>query len=384
MGEKKKVHPGFKKNAKVLLAIGGLGAIATAVAFYTIGDRRKAPAVVDVPSVDTRGSTQTKETPSYSRALENVNRQEFQKAESADGTFIPALSEHGAKSAPLEDELAKRDQENPPHVPRDYARPNQTPVTQPGQTNPPQIDPAVAEQVRLLQAQWTAPTESQEILGLAQRTSTKPDSAAVSQPQAASASVTTSSQHSANQTPYIRGLDQIPAEYVNSIDTDAPSDVLATVKTGKYAGSMLYGNARLSNEVVVTDFSKMQTPTGDFINISAVALDQDELRTAQPADIDHRYVQRIAIPAVMGALGQIGNVYSNAGATVQQTPLGGTTTIQNPNPTTRQTVGAAGSGALQATQQVIQQETASIPPRRGRIKKGTPIMVLFKNDVFLK
>lgn len=383
----KKIHPGFKKNAKVIIALGAIAVAATAIAVVTIKDKRKAPATIDVPAIDTRGATQSTETPNYARALDNVNKQGFQNAEHTDATFIPTLSERGGKTTPLEDTLAKREQENPPQVPRDYARPNQTPAAQ-GTTpaNPPQVDQAVIEQLKLLQSQWTTSESSQDVLGLAQQIN-KGDGKSAPQ-TTATQSVTGTAESAiasaAKQEPYIHGLDQIPAVYANSIDTDAPSDVLATVETGKYAGSILYGTARLSNEVVVTEFTKMQTPTKEFISITAVALDENELRTAQPADIDHRYAQRIGIPAVMGALGMIGSVYSNAGSTVQNTPLGGTTVIQNPNPTTKQVAGAAGAGALQATQQVIQQETSAIPPRRGRIKKGTPIMVLFKNDVHLK
>lgn len=384
----KKIHPGFKKNAKVIVGLGAVAIAATAIAFVTIKDKRKAPAAIDVPAIDTRGSTQSAETPNYARALENVNNQGFQKAEHTDATFIPTLSERGGKSTPLEDDLAKREKENPPQAQRDYARPNQTPVAQTATgtpANPPQVDQAVMAQVKLLQDQWTSTESSQDVLGLAQQTAKVDGRAATQSAQTVAAGNAGSGETSgAKQLPYIHGLDQIPAVYANSIDTDAPSDVLATVETGKYAGSILYGTARLSNEVVVTEFTKMQTPSKDFLSITAVALDENELRTAQPADIDHRYAQRIAIPAVMGALGMIGSVYSNAGATVQNTPLGGTTVIQNPNPTTKQVAGAAGAGALQATQQVIQQETSTIPPRRGRIKKGTPIMVLFKNDVFLK
>lgn len=387
MADRKKMHPGFKKNAQVIMVVIGISVAAVAVAFLAIKGRRAPPPTVEVPSMDTRGATQTPESPSYAKTLERTNHQGFQKAEKADESFIPTFSERNAKVAALEDNLNKRESENPPQQRRDLARPNQTVATtqdaaaaQPSQN--------VSEQVTKLMATWT-PESSQEVLGLAQTVSNKQDpkspgvvNAASYSPSAATAPASPGGGNTA--TPYIRGLDQIPAIYANSIDTDAPSDVLAKVETGKFAGSVFYGTARLSNEVVITEFTKMKIPTGEMLTITAVALDEEELRTAQPADIDHRYVQRIGIPAVLGAIGAVGSAYQNAGSIIQQTPLGGVTQTTNPNPSTRQIAGAAGAGGIQATQQVIQQETASIPPRRGRIKKGTPIMVLFKGDVYLK
>ena len=388
MADSKKMHPGFKKNAKVIVVVIGISVASVAVAFLAIKGRRAPPPTVEVPSMDTRGATQTPESPSYAKTLERTNHQGFQKAEKADESFIPTFSERNAKVAALEDSLNKRESENPPQQRRDLARPNQT-VSTTQDANAAQPSQNVSEQVTKLMATWT-PESSQEVLGLAQAVSNKQDSKSSGMVNATYNSPSTavvSAQQGGGSTaasPYIRGLDQIPAIYANSIDTDAPSDVLAKVETGKFAGSVFFGTARLSNEVVITEFTKMKIPTGEMLTITAVALDEEELRTAQPADIDHRYVQRIGIPAVLGAIGAVGAAYQNAGSIIQQTPLGGVTQTTNPNPSTRQIAGAAGAGGIQATQQVIQQETASIPPRRGRIKKGTPIMVLFKGDVYLK
>ncbi|MGN5477706.1 hypothetical protein ACTMU2_14485 [Cupriavidus basilensis] len=162
-----------------------------------------------------------------------------------------------------------------------------------------------------LRALWTRDESSQQILNIAAQAGEARNTNAAAATAAPGGSTTTAADDTNSKrqaVPYIRGLDQIPAVYQNSIDTDAPSDVLARVETGKYAGSVFYGTARLSNEVVVTDFTKMKVPTGEMITITAVALDEEEMRTAQPADIDHRYVQRIGVPAVLGALGAAGSV----------------------------------------------------------------------------
>ncbi|AMR78597.1 DotG/IcmE/VirB10 family protein [Cupriavidus nantongensis] len=385
MAERKKLHPGFKKNAKVMAVVAGVAVAGVGVAYMAMQGRSSQAAIVEVPAIDTHGAKKTEETPNYSKALNRANEKGFQQAEHVGGTFIPTLSENSGKTTTLEDDPAKRAEANPPPQERDLARPNQ-PYTA---TEAQQVQPTstgLGDQLQGLRAVWTRDESSQQILNIAAQTGDARNANATTTSLAGGGTSTASDGASTKRqaTPYIRGLDQIPAVYQNSIDTDAPSDVLASVETGKYAGSLLYGTARLSNEVVVTEFTKMKVPTGEMITITAVALDEAEMRTAQPADIDHRYAQRIGVPALLGALGAAGSVYQNAGSVVQQTPLGGVSTTTNPHPSGKQLGGAAVSAGLQATQQVIQQENASIPPRRGRIKRGTPIMVLFKADAYLK
>nr|WP_280971238.1 DotG/IcmE/VirB10 family protein [Cupriavidus gilardii]WDE72602.1 hypothetical protein [Cupriavidus gilardii] len=387
MAERKKLHPGFKKNAKVMAVVTGVAVAGVGVAYMAMQGRSSQAAIVEVPAIDTHGAKKTEETPNYSRALNRANEKGFQQAEHAGGTFIPTLSENSGRTTSLEDELAKRAEANPPQQARDYARPNQTNVAPSADAQQVQAtSTGLGDQLQGLRAVWTRDESSQQILNIAAQAVDARNSNATATSAAGGSTSTAAGDTGTNRqaTPYIRGLDQIPAVYQNSVDTDAPSDVLAHVETGKYAGSLLYGTARLSNEVVVTEFTKMKVPSGQMITITAVALDEAEMRTAQPADIDHRYLQRIGVPALLGALGAAGSVYQNAGSVVQQTPLGGVSTTTNPNPSGKQLGGAAVSAGLQATQQVIQQENASIPPRRGRIKRGTPIMVLFKEDAYLK
>lgn len=386
MAERKKLHPGFKKNATVMAAVTGIAIVGVGVAYMAMQGRSSRAAIVEVPAIDTHGAKKTEETPNYSRALNRANEKGFQQAEHAGGTFIPTLSENSGKTTSLEDELSKRAEANPPQQARDIVRPNQAYVATSGEAQQAQpTSTGLGDQLQGLRAVWTRDESSQQILNIAAGGDAR--SANATATNVAGPSISTAAGDAGTKreaTPYIRGLDQIPAVYQNSVDTDAPSDVLAQVETGKYAGSLLYGTARLSNEVIITEFTKMKVPSGQMITITAVALDEAEMRTAQPADIDHRYVQRIGVPALLGALGAAGSVYQNAGSVVQQTPLGGVSTTTNPNPSGKQLGGAAISGGLQATQQVIQQENASIPPRRGRIKRGTPIMVLFKEDAYLK
>ena len=119
---------------------------------------------------------------------------------------------------------------------------------------------------------------------------------------------------------------------------------------------------------------------GKSYSVTATALNDETLMSSLPADIDHRYGERILAPALLGAVGAVGSVYSNSGATVTVNPLGGTTSV-NPNATIQQAAGAAAAGGTQGISQVISQQVDAIPPIRGRVAANTTIIVKFKADV---
>ncbi|MGN5477707.1 hypothetical protein ACTMU2_14490 [Cupriavidus basilensis] len=125
MSERKKLHPGFKKNAKVMAVVTGVAVLGVGVAYMAMKGRASQAATVEVPAIDTHGGKKTEETPNYSAALNRANDKGFQQAEHSDGTFIPTLSENSGRTTNLEEELAKRAQATPQAQPRDMARPNQ-------------------------------------------------------------------------------------------------------------------------------------------------------------------------------------------------------------------------------------------------------------------
>jgi len=395
---KKKFHPGFIKNARNVGIIVGVAIAVVVVAVLAMRSRHKKGPTVDVPAIDMRGGTQTVESERYGQVLNKTNKEGFKQAAQAGGTFIPALSDKNATSTTnLEQEMQKR-ADAEPEKRIDYAHPNNVNSTgqQAGQA---QAQPAPVQASTTLQAQlerlalvWSP--NSQSTLGLSQEKN-QPAQANVVAGQGqgiAQNSVTTSTgqQNQANVVgkPYISSMDVLSANLVSGIDTDVVmSDVIAGIDSGKYAGAKFMGTAKLVNELVDIQFTMMRLPPamgGKTIKVNAVAITESEMRTGLNAQIDHRYGQRVGIPMLLGAMGAAGTLYANSGSTVQQTPLGGVTTATNPNPGTKQIMGAAVSGGLQSIQQVIQQETSTIPPRRGTINRNMPIGILFKEDVVMQ
>ncbi|SEI14446.1 DotG/IcmE/VirB10 family protein [Paraburkholderia hospita] len=378
--ESRKLHPGFLRNAKVIAGIVVLAVVCTVVVLVTMKHRKEGTVQFDIPTVDSQGGTPTPESPHYTQALTRSNQEKLAQAQKADGTFVPALSDN----TQLEQQLQQRTNNAAPER-IDYQHPGGAPQTPQGQTPqaqqlPPLPPPSqgVSQQVATLANQWDNPPQSQEVLGLQKQGDQA--SASASQRDAASATATQVAQ---SPTPVIKDSEKYYAHLENGIDTGAPSDVLVILDQGPCKGSELRGTGKLTNESVSATFTTM-TCKGKTVAVDAVALNDQTLSNALPADIDHHIPERVLIPGVLGALGAAGSVYSNAGSTVTQNPLGGVTQVNNPNPTSKQLIGAGVSGGIQGMQGVIQQQIAAIPAITGRVNMNTPVLILFRADVVIK
>lgn len=386
--EKKKFDPGFIKNARNVAILIGIAITVVVVMFMAMKARNKKAPPMDVPPIDMRaGVQQASENERYSQVLAKTNKDGFKQATQDGGTFIPALSDRDAKTTELEKDLQQR-VDSQPDKRIDYARPNNTggQGTQ-SQQGPVPVAAGLQQQLDALVNAWSG--NSQQVLGLAktQQQAQAPTPTAAQSQQPGMMPAQTAQANQAVE-PYISATDIVGANLLSAIDTDDPSsEAIAEVDSGKYAGARFMGTAKLVNEVVTIDFSTMRLPKslgGRTVKITARAVTEDDLKSGLPAKIDNRYGQRVGIPALLGAVGAAGTVYGNSGSVVQQTPLGGVTTTTNPDPGTKQIAGAAVSGGVQATQQVIQQQAAAIPPKRGEIERYRPIAILFKEDVILR
>lgn len=367
-GQKQKMHPGFLRNAKVLAIIAAIVVAGLVIVVLSAKHRNDKPSEVDVPTVDATGGKPAPETPHYTQALAKQNAQGATQARAEDATFIPALSDN----APTESTLQNRETQAPVAQKIDYSH---TTDNQNTQQLPPLPPPAqgLGTQMSGLFAAWDNPPNSQKVLGLQQ------DKSNVVAASAASAQPATAPVQAQEKHVLIQALSQYAGHLVNGIDTDAPSDVFANLDEGPCKNGELAGTGRLSTETVTATFTTMRC-NGKSYSVTATALNDETLMSSLPADIDHRYGERILAPALLGAVGAVGSVYSNSGATVSVNPLGGTTSV-NPNATIRQAAGAAAAGGTQGVSQVISQQVNAIPPIRGRVAANTTIIIKFKADV---
>ncbi len=359
-------HPGFAKNLKI---IGGamLLTIVGGVIGFKMMQRQQMPlAQMDILSLDVQGGVPASETPHYTEALARVNQQGLAQAQKTNNTFIPGLS----------DRRGKVETEPPLQQSESHAIDHKNPQLLPPLPTP---SPGISQQVQALIASWDNPPQSQQVLGLQEQSSN------ATELNSALPSITnqTTSATQAAKKPILSAAERYYAHLENGIDTDAPSDVLAVLDQGPCQGGRLMGSGKLTNEVVTATFTTLSCQ-GHTVSVNAVALNDETLTNALPARINHRYAQRIAIPALLGGLGAAGAVYNHAGSTVTQSPLGGYTEVTNPNPSLKQIAGAMTAGGMQATQNVIQQQVSNTPPMHGRVAANVPVLILFKSDVFLE
>jgi hypothetical protein len=381
--QRRKLHPGFLRNVKVIAVIAALAAVCIGVAFVAMKRRPEKTPELDVPSVTAQGGTPQAETPRYTQTLNRANQEGLAQAQKTGETFIPAFSDRNAQ---IEKALEQRADGAPQVQKIDYQHPNGLP---PGQSTPaaqplpslPSPTQGVGMQVQQLVNQWDNPPQAQEVLGLQKEAQTAA-SAAAAPTLPGTASALQPVAVAQTRPAIIHASDRYYAHLENSIDTDTPSDVLAVLDQGPCKGGELMGNGKLTGGAVTVSFSSMQCG-GKTVAVTAVALNDQTLSNALPADMDRHLMARVAVPALLGALGAAGSVYSNAGSTITQNALGGTTTIENPNPTARQLEGAAVSGGMTGVQGVIQREVASVPPLTGHVGANTPLVILFKADVAL-
>ncbi|PMS17091.1 conjugal transfer protein TraO [Trinickia dabaoshanensis] len=381
--QRRQLHPGFLRNVKVIAIIAVLAAVSIGVAFVAMKRRPDKAPEMNVPSVTAQGGTPQAETPRYTQTLNRANQEGLAQAQKTGETFIPAFSDRNAQ---IEKVLEQRTEGAAQVQKIDYQHPNGLP---PGQSAPtaqplpslPSPTQGVGMQVQQLVNQWDTPPQSQEVLGLQKEAQAAASATAAlgspgtsTSPQAVAAAQT--------KPATIHASDRYYAHLENSIDTDTPSDVLAVLDQGPCQGAELMGNGKLTGEAVTASFTSMRCG-GKTVPVTAVALNDQTLSNALPADMDHHLVARVAVPALLGALGAAGSVYSNAGSTITQNPLGGTTSIQNPNPSAHQLEGAAVSGGMTGVQGVIQREVAAVPPLTGHVGANTSLVILFKADVVL-
>lgn len=370
----RKMHPGFMRNFKVIGAIAAVAVIGAVIVIVSAKNKHAdaADATNLPPTMNAKGGKASPETQRYADSLKQANKEGLAQAEQTGGTFVPALSDRNAEiNAALD---ARGNQQ-----PQQQAQPQKIDYqTQPGQAAAQQLPPlpqpvqGVDQEVNSLATQWTTyPT--QEVLGIQKEAK---ESAAVANAAAAGAPA---SAPAAPKIAIIHTNDKYYGHMENAIKTDATSDSLVLLDQGPCKGGELRGAGKLTGEEVTASYSVL-TCNGQTYAVQAEALNPDTLSNALPADIDHHVIAHVAVPALLGAIGAAGQVFQNAGATMTTSPLGGTTLVQNTNPSARQLEGAAAAGGTNGVSSVIQKENDAIPQITGTVAANQAVVVLFKSN----
>lgn len=168
-----------------------------------------------------------------------------------------------------------------------------------------------------------------------------------------------------------------------SVNSDEPGPILATVVSGKYAGSKLIGNFthQPQQESVIINFTQMSIPkyTKSF-SVQAVAIDPNTARTALASDVDKHYLLRYGSLFASSFISGYGKAIASQGTTTTS-PLTGATTTTTPPLSNKdklfEAIGEVGTQWGQQTRPLFN------TPYTVTVDQGTSVGLLFLADLEL-
>jgi intracellular multiplication protein IcmE len=174
-----------------------------------------------------------------------------------------------------------------------------------------------------------------------------------------------------------------PGEIDIGVDSDnSTTPVLARINTGKYTGIVLKASdgAKLTGEGVVIHFSEMAYK-GINYKVDAYALQEDSLLANVATDVNHRYMSRIVLPALLGGIGSIGEMYSQANT--QLVSNGFNSQVVRPSlPDGTAVLGAMAGGAAGQAAKVLTEDAQRLPATQVTVTKGQVVAIQFMRGVY--
>ncbi|WP_426154121.1 conjugal transfer protein TraO [Pseudomonas sp. DC3000-4b1] len=178
--------------------------------------------------------------------------------------------------------------------------------------------------------------------------------------------------------PYWRGAGEISM----GVDSDNNTTPVLGKLSGAYAGAVLKApeGARLAGEGVVIHFTEMAFK-GINYKIDAYALHEQTLMANVATDVNHRYMERIVLPAILAGIGNIGEMYSQANTEVLTNGFS-TQTVRPGMPDGAAVAGSIAGGAAEQAAQVLTQDAARTPATQVTVTAGQVVSIQFMRGVY--
>lgn len=179
--------------------------------------------------------------------------------------------------------------------------------------------------------------------------------------------------------PYWRG----PGEIYTGVNSDnGPTPVLGRFVSGPYEGAILKADegAKLSGDGVIIHFTSMAFG-GQNYKIDAYALSDDTLVANIATDVEHHYVRRIILPALLNGLGGAGELYAQSNTQVLSNGFN-TVTARPSTPDSTAVAGVIAGNAASQASQVLMNDAARLPDRTVSVKNGQVVAIQFMRGVY--
>ena len=178
--------------------------------------------------------------------------------------------------------------------------------------------------------------------------------------------------------PYWRGAGVIDI----GVDSDNSTTPVLGKLSGPYAGAVLKApdGARLQGDGVVIHFTEMAFK-GINYKVDAYALQDDTLLANVASEVNHRYMSRIVLPAILGGIGNISDMYTQANTQVVSN--GFSTQVARPGtPDGTAVAGAILGGAASQAAKVLTEDASRTPATQVNVFKGQVVAIQFMRGVY--
>jgi intracellular multiplication protein IcmE len=168
------------------------------------------------------------------------------------------------------------------------------------------------------------------------------------------------------------------AQLLTEANSDVPGPILAQLVSGPLAGARLLGNFSLREEYLVLSFNSIII---DGVNqpISAVAMDPSTTLTGVASDVDHRYWQRVFLPAAAKFLEGVGSAIAQDSETT--VTVSGDTVIEETEALDfKQEIGRGVEEGFSEIADFMEDEADSTQVLV-RVARGTALGILFTQPV---
>jgi intracellular multiplication protein IcmE len=178
--------------------------------------------------------------------------------------------------------------------------------------------------------------------------------------------------------PYWRG----PGVIDIGVDSDNSTTPVIGKLSGAYAGAVLKApeGVKLAGDGVVIHFTQMSFK-GINYKVDAYALQDDTLLANVASEVNHRYMSRIVLPAVLGGIGNISDLYAQANTQVLTN--GFSTQVARPGlPDSTAVAGSILGGAASQAAKVLTEDAARTPATQVRIFQNQVVAIQFMRGVY--
>lgn len=168
------------------------------------------------------------------------------------------------------------------------------------------------------------------------------------------------------------------AQLLTEANSDVPGPVLAQLVSGPLSGARLLGEFSLEDEYLVLSFNSIII---DGVNqpISAVAMDPSTTLAGVASDVDHRYWQRVFLPAAAKFLEGVGSAIAQDSETTV-TVSGDTVVEESDALDFEQEIGRGVEEGFSEIADFMEDEANSVQ-MRVRVARGTALGILFTEPV---